>query len=223
MSWVACWVAPSPACPAPSRMKTPMDKIRTRRSLDAIIATTNSIQRRTHAREKSAAAPAKAMGARTAATSSMSLRASMAAQTITTAASVTSESSSTTAGFDWEASRATVSLAPRPATLVSMVAWTTPALSASTAARRTRVAARANAVPRVAVTRPETARWRPPGSCRSTARMSWMANRPTQSTAAIAPVIAISRRRFGEVRSRVVASSICSHNHVVALTDASPK
>ena len=83
-SCVADWPTPSPSCPPPSSTVMPRLKMMTSRSLETIIAATNSIHRRTQDRVMSAVAPENASGARTAASSSMSLRIIMAAQTMTT-------------------------------------------------------------------------------------------------------------------------------------------
>ena len=77
----------------------PRLKMMTSRSLETIIAATNSIHRRTQDRVMSAVAPENASGARTAASSSMSLRIIMAAQTMTTPASTTRETSKVVAGL----------------------------------------------------------------------------------------------------------------------------
>ena len=87
-SCVVVWPAPPPLWPAPSNTARPMLRMMTSSSLETIIAATNSIQRRTHARVMSAVAPANASGARTAAMISSSLRIIIAAQTMTTAARI---------------------------------------------------------------------------------------------------------------------------------------
>ena len=76
-----------------------MAKMMTSRSLDAIIAAVNSIQRRTQEPVMSAVAPAKASGANTAAMRIVIFRIIIAAQTTTTEQRTTVASSTVTTGL----------------------------------------------------------------------------------------------------------------------------
>ncbi|MFC6706838.1 hypothetical protein [Flexivirga alba] len=191
-------------------------------NLHAIIAETNSIHRRTQAREKSAAAPANAKGASTAATRIISLRIIIAAHTITHAAMTSSEKISSTAGLMLLSALMTSRRLPRPEMLVPIVSCTTPADRASTAVSNSRVVARANADPTNESASPITPRRSAPGSRHSAPLITWITNNARHSTPAMAPVIASSRTSDGEVRSSRVATSICRHNQVVISAAALP-
>ena len=105
MVWVIDWVAealtpftldsPSPSVRTPS----PMTKMITKTSLETTRATIVSIHLRTHDVEMSAVAPAKASGAKTAATMMSSLRIIIAPHTTITAPSTMRARTSTTAGL----------------------------------------------------------------------------------------------------------------------------
>ena len=86
----------------------------TRRSLETIIAATNSIHRRTQLRVMSAVAPEKASGASTAAIRIIIFRVIIAAQTMTDAHRITMAKISASAGFWTDASCAKASLSPTP-------------------------------------------------------------------------------------------------------------
>lgn len=224
--WVMVWVAGPPAVsPSPStRTPRPITKMMTKTSLETMRATIISIHLRTHEVEMSAVAPAKARGAKTAATMMSSLRTIMAPHTTTTAPNTMRARSSMAAGLVAAVMLVAVRMAEPICWRESPVAtWTNPADSESTAASSRVVMAMAATLPRKATSKPRTPRASPPPSRRSTEAMIWMTNRPVATTTARVVTMARSRVNAEPERLMAVAPLIWPHSQFTASPAVVPK